>query len=420
MEKIMIEKSERQKETNKKFTQLLQKYNYDPKSKTIEVDGHRVKVNVDREDPNNAHASTRMNGKYIEKIDGITVGKNSDERTLLHEVGHVRYNSNKRKINREPRFDNKYGLSSLDKDTRRKLVKYKKNQNKANNLSDKDFYKDMYDISINRGSKKTDLYKQDEDQQRIKKLDDFHKGVLQYRKIDDDNLNDHDKRYEEFYADLYAMKHGNSNKKFTDEHKKSLIKKSCESNHQYINNKKQTKEYEQDKDFYDSRFKKYDKETKKEVNARQRSRNRVAKHVMHTIESVYDCIFESLQEKVNAGEITLEFAELVNDLAYEKYVENDDKEFKETLIEKASKDKFTEKDYKHWSETYDEEGRSEKIYDLLKKKDLGYCHDDENGNKVVYSFKAKKFYLFDHEKDGMENLEKDMSIERVKDIISKN
>ena len=34
----------------------------------------------------------------------------------------------------------------------------------------------------------------------------------------------------------------------------------------------------------------------------------------------YDAIFESLQEKVNSGEITIEEAEAVNTAAYEKYV----------------------------------------------------------------------------------------------------
>lgn len=34
----------------------------------------------------------------------------------------------------------------------------------------------------------------------------------------------------------------------------------------------------------------------------------------------YNKIVESLQERINSGDITLEFAEAVNDLAYEKYI----------------------------------------------------------------------------------------------------
>ena len=34
----------------------------------------------------------------------------------------------------------------------------------------------------------------------------------------------------------------------------------------------------------------------------------------------YDIIFEALQQKVNAGILTLEDAEILNDLAYEKYI----------------------------------------------------------------------------------------------------
>lgn len=42
----------------------------------------------------------------------------------------------------------------------------------------------------------------------------------------------------------------------------------------------------------------------------------------------YEIIFESLQEKVNTGELTLEDAEILNDVAYEKYAE-DETEYEE-------------------------------------------------------------------------------------------
>lgn len=44
----------------------------------------------------------------------------------------------------------------------------------------------------------------------------------------------------------------------------------------------------------------------------------------------YDIIFESLQEKVNSGVLTLEDAEILNDVAYEKY-SDDDTEYEEVL-----------------------------------------------------------------------------------------
>ena len=50
----------------------------------------------------------------------------------------------------------------------------------------------------------------------------------------------------------------------------------------------------------------------------------------------YDIIFESLQEKVNSGELTVEDAEILNDVAYEKYGD-DDTEYEEELISEATR-----------------------------------------------------------------------------------
>ena len=36
-------------------------------------------------------------------------------------------------------------------------------------------------------------------------------------------------------------------------------------------------------------------------------------------ESTYDAVYEALQDKVNSGELTLETAEYLNDIAYELY-----------------------------------------------------------------------------------------------------
>lgn len=51
--------------------------------------------------------------------------------------------------------------------------------------------------------------------------------------------------------------------------------------------------------------------------------------------SRYELIAEALQEKVNLGELTLEEANKINDLAYSKYVEEASKENKDLeLIDK--------------------------------------------------------------------------------------
>jgi hypothetical protein len=55
---------------------------------------------------------------------------------------------------------------------------------------------------------------------------------------------------------------------------------------------------------------------------------------MNSIER-YNAIFENLQEKVNKGEITLEDAQKVNDMAYDKYVFDD-------MFEEATKELTSE------------------------------------------------------------------------------
>lgn len=95
------------------------------------------------------------------------------------------------------------------------------------------------------------------------------------------------------------------------------------------------------------------------------------------------------------------------------------------LISTAKKNKFNEKNINGWSETYgtgDElEKRKESISKLLKSLDLGNCFYDDGGNYIVYSFKKEKFYFFDHECDGKENIERGpWSLEKIKKYIDSN
>ena len=148
----------------------------------------------------------------------------------------------------------------------------------------------------------------------------------------------------------------------------------------------------------------------------------------------YELIFEAVQEALDNNEITLEEAEALNGYAYDKYIMEsaeserkqmikfskieDDSKLKEVLINHASKSKFTDTQYKLWSDTYNHSDR-EVIIKKLKSMDLGTCYGDGDGNYVNYSFKTKKFYFFDSENDGRENLSHEWTIERIRKHLSK-
>lgn len=83
---------------------------------------------------------------------------------------------------------------------------------------------------------------------------------------------------------------------------------------------------------------------------------------------------------------------------------------------------FGETALKGWSQTYgtgkEYEERYNSIYNLLKSLKLGNCYRDEGGNYIVYSFTKKKFYFFDHELDGEENIKQnEWSLEKIKKYI---
>jgi hypothetical protein len=56
---------------------------------------------------------------------------------------------------------------------------------------------------------------------------------------------------------------------------------------------------------------------------------------MNSIER-YNAIFENLQERVNKGEITLEDAQKVNDMAYDRYMSEAAKDNNVEMIEKLA------------------------------------------------------------------------------------
>lgn len=267
---LYIEKSHQSPENKKKQQELLKKLNYDPKTKTIEVDGHKTQFRIDRKDPDAAHIqctrsrkskkaladkyadSSKYNDAKLRKKDpgkfaagqqaykknttfdgygsgkrahtlnfsgsrnqGVFIGKNKmDEDTILHEVGHVRDMSNRRRANAEPSFVAKYGTKELPKEVRYARLELNKLKKKAE--TDKLSYAEKTRIkklenTIQKGIESTETYKNDKGQQRrdtIEKADkDIEKTINRKRR----KLNKHDKSTNEYYADAYAKKHSTTN-----------------------------------------------------------------------------------------------------------------------------------------------------------------------------------------------------------------
>lgn len=258
---LYIEKSHQTPEEKKKQQELLKKLNYDPKTKTIEVDGHRTRFNIDRENPDEAYsAQSTLTKKEMKKIHnslnnadstkkkldiikdkdmaqlkkkafirntknykngvtkrdysgtrshGVTVGKKSlDEGSILHEVGHVRYASNQRRAEAEPSYVAKYGTKELSKDVRRARLELNKLKKKENPTFTEKKKIEKLEKIVQKGIESTPSYKKDEGQQKrdaMKKMDEELKKKLKKR-----NLNSHDKEISEYYADAYAIKHAST------------------------------------------------------------------------------------------------------------------------------------------------------------------------------------------------------------------
>lgn len=94
----------------------------------------------------------------------------------------------------------------------------------------------------------------------------------------------------------------------------------------------------------------------------------------------------------------------------------DDDNFQDQIIKRAQHHMMSNGQIKKWSETY-YTSSSDKIVDELKSKKLGTVFTDDGGNMIVYSFTTKKFYFFDHEYDGRENLNNKWSIKKIQSYM---
>ena len=260
------------KKGKEKFNELVKKYNYDPKTKTIEIDGTRTPIRyIHDNDDSNYKMQTRY-GKHMLKnmikdarckskkseigntmkklkndnYKGITINKsalNDFDNTINHENQHAKDASLRRMMEREPRFDTKYGTSGLDEDTRRKLLKvkkeymeYRKSHKGHENKFTIDNFEDRIEELLDKSKKKTKEYKTDKNEKRKDKRKEFSKKVREYldspnNKKLKDNMNSHDRDDMEFYADLGAMKHG-KDKEYTiktQRNDEKMMKKSKET-----------------------------------------------------------------------------------------------------------------------------------------------------------------------------------------------
>lgn len=266
---LYIEKSHQTKEEKKKQQELLKKLNYDPKTKTIEVDGHKTGFRIDREDPDNASHSTgylkksesKTLDKYNEgnalkrtkmlkdekfknitnKLEGkhkysgdhytrryklstpkagttksgtVRIGKNKlNEDMILHEVGHSRDLSNRRRAEAEPSYVAKYGTKELSKEARRARLELNRLNKMPRREARKipDFEKKCRELekTVQKGIEQTPSYRKDKRQQRRDAIEKMDKNLK--RQVDESwELGSHDRYAGEYYADAYAMKHSST------------------------------------------------------------------------------------------------------------------------------------------------------------------------------------------------------------------
>ena len=221
-----------------------------------------------------------------------------------HEIGHIMDITNGRKDARDHsslvhKYDSGTDLSKLPKDIRRERLKVKKQE--------RDLKKEKNPV---KKVIKNDKYVRDRDkvlnklENHVKSTnDETAKAILQHRK-DTRNAkrqavknalvtNFHDQQYPEIIADTHVLR--NANDKNIKKNSKRL---KTAMNNLSINN--------------------LDTIAYSPISTHFRAQN--AKKVAKMQESVYNMIIEALQEQIDDGEITLEFAEAVNDLAYEKYM----------------------------------------------------------------------------------------------------
>lgn len=174
--------------------------------------------------------------------------------------------------------------------------------------------------------------------------------------------------------------------------------------------------------------KKLDKDTQNKISdlitAISDAETEISKRMKVTNESVNELKL-SIYEKCAYGEITESERDILLEMTDEKLIKStwkrsrdlakitDLNKLEETLIKHANKSRLSNNQCKIWSETYSDKSE-DNIFKKLKSLDLGYCYSDAGGNYVVYSNKTKKFYFFDHELDGEENLKNTWSVERIR------
>ena len=100
----------------------------------------------------------------------------------------------------------------------------------------------------------------------------------------------------------------------------------------------------------------------------------------------YDIIFESLQEKVNSGELTVEDAQVLNDVAYEKYGD-DDTEYEE-VTESSDDEGVT---YDEYLESMEEElfGEATRLAKEIHKKTIQHEQDGKLAKKEAINYRKQ-------------------------------
>ena len=362
---LFLEDEERAKRNLEEFKK---KYNYDPKTKTIEyIKGRRIPFTTDcqgsyvitpanrsfrkhvgHDDKDGEDIHVALAPSEFETADGLEYAAN-------HEFGHLVDDINNRMDNKDHsslvhKYDSGTDLSKLPKDIRRERLKVKKQE--------RDLKKEKNPV---KKVIKNDKYVRDRDkvlnklENHVKSTnDETAKAILQHRK-DTRNAkrqavknalvtSDHNKKYTEVLADAYSLRNANDKniKKNIKSMKKNLgsdLKHDAKWLYNYNRNQMVNDVWKPNKDKFPysdpkgravlntlvtvgsdiENLKDFKKILKRGVSQQFRAQN--AKKVANKMqESVYNMIIEALQEQIDDGEITLEFAEAVNDLAYEKYM----------------------------------------------------------------------------------------------------
>ena len=301
---ITFESGNQTKEEKKKQQEVLKKLKYDPKTKTIEVNGHRCPFKIDREDPDSAQqtasALSKKDRKFMNKyrqkyqseanfvkevnkdedkvsnetdkykrlrdksrtlgspydknkkrretgikLDGVTVGKNNlNEESILHEVSHNRDGSIRRRIGAEPSYVAKYGTKELSKEARKARLELNKLKKKEKpSILEKQKMKKL-EKTLQKGIEATDSYKNDKWQQKRDQVNEMDKYIEKQIRKNKRKLNSHDQYKGEHIADASSEK--NSSKPGAINRLKNDINNDYKKEINFQNSKYGTKTREND------------------------------------------------------------------------------------------------------------------------------------------------------------------------------